>query len=327
MIITQTPLRISFAGGGTDLPDFYEKHGGAVCSSAIDKFVYCIAKERFDDKIYVNWSKKEIVDTVDQIEHELVREALRKVGVTKGIEISFLSDIPSEGSGLGSSSTVTVGVLHALHAYLGETPTAEQLAREACDIEIKHLGKPIGVQDQYIAAHGGLRYLQFGPGKEIKTTPVNISRGALEDLDNILMLFFTGKTRKADNILAKQKANVVAKADTLKEMTRQAGEVRQLLESGDVNALGPLLHHGWEAKRRMTDGATSNSDLDEMYERAAKAGCLGGKIAGAGGGGFFLLVVPSDKRQAVRHALTGLKEMPFRLERGGSRVVLNMQKY
>ena len=327
MIITQTPLRVSFAGGGSDLPDFYEKHGGAVCSSAIDKFVYCIVKERFDDKIYVNWSKKEIVDWVDEIEHELVREAMRKVGVNKGVEISFLSDIPSEGSGLGSSSSVTVGVLHALHAYLDRTPTAEQLALEACDIEINKLGKPIGIQDQYIAAHGGLRYFRFGPGPRIETTAVNISRGALEDLDNILMLFFTGKTRKADSILEKQKANVIGKADTLKEMTRQAGEVRQLLEAGDVSALGPLLHRGWEAKRRMTDGATSNRELDEMYERAVKAGCLGGKIAGAGGGGFFLLVVPSDKRQSVRNALSTLREMPFRLERGGSRVVLNMQRY
>jgi D-glycero-alpha-D-manno-heptose-7-phosphate kinase len=327
MIITQTPLRISFAGGGTDLPGFYEQHGGAVCSSAIDKFVYCIVKERFDDKIYINWSKKEIVDTIDEIEHELVREAMRKVGLAKGVEISFLSDIPSEGSGLGSSGTVTVGVLHALHAFLGKTPTAEQLAQEACDIEINKLGKPIGVQDQYIAALGGLRYFQFGPGQEIKATSVTISRGALEDLDNMLMLFFTGKTRKADGILAKQKANLASKADTLKEMTRQAGEVRQLLEAGDVDALGPMLHRGWEAKRQMTDGATSNRELDEMYERAVKAGCLGGKIAGAGGGGFFLLVVPSDKRQAVRNALSNLKEMPFRLERGGSRIVLNMQRY
>lgn len=327
MIITQTPLRISFAGGGTDLPDFFEPYGGAVCSSAIDKFVYCIVKERFDDKIYVNWSKKEIVDSVDQIEHDLVREAMRKVGVTKGIEISFLSDIPSEGSGLGSSSTVTVGVLHALYAYVGETPTAERLAREACDIEIRQLGKPIGVQDQYIAAYGGLRYFQFGPGKDVKVNSVTLSRGTLEDLDNILMLFFTGKTRKADNILSKQKANVAGKLDTLKEMTRQAAEVRQLLEAGDVAALGGLLHRGWEAKRQMTSGTASSGELDEMYEQAVKAGCLGGKIAGAGGGGFFLLVVPGNRRQAVRQALSNLKEMPFRLERGGSRVALNMQRY
>ena len=183
------------------------------------------------------------------------------------------------------------------------------------------------MQDQYIAAYGGLRHFQFGPGPQIRSTAVRISRSALEDLDNSLMLFFTGKTRKADGILAKQKANLVAKAETLKQMTRQADEVRQLLESGDVNALGPLLHRGWEAKRLMTDGATSNSELDEMYERAVKAGCVGGKIAGAGGGGFFLLVVPGDKRQAVRRALSNLMEMPFRLERGGSRIVLNMQRY
>src|SRR2546422_9172847 len=158
MIITQTPLRVSLAGGGTDFRDFYEQHGGRVVSSAIDKYVYCIVKERFDDKIYVNWSKKEIVDSVDQLEHELVREAMRKVGVTKGVEISFLSDIPAEGSGLGSSSSVTVGVLHALYHFLDAPVTAERLAQEACEIEIEILKKPIGVQDQYIAAYGGLRY-------------------------------------------------------------------------------------------------------------------------------------------------------------------------
>jgi D-glycero-alpha-D-manno-heptose-7-phosphate kinase len=327
MIITQTPLRISFAGGGTDYYETFVEHGGAVCSSAIDKFVYCIVKERFDDKIYVNWSKKEIVDSVDQIEHDLVREAMKKVGVDKAVEISFLSDIPSEGSGLGSSSTVTVGVLHALYAFVGETPTAEKLAQDACDIEVHRLRKPMGVQDQYIAAYGGLRYFQFGPGREVKTSAVKISRGDLEDLDNMLMLFFTGKTRKADAILSKQKANLATQLDTLREMTRQAGEVRQLFEAGNIGALGPMLHRGWEAKRRLTGGATSTSELDEMYERAVKAGCLGGKISGIGGGGFFLLCVPSEKRPAVRKALSDLREMPFRLERGGSRVVLNMQRY
>jgi D-glycero-alpha-D-manno-heptose-7-phosphate kinase len=327
MIITQTPLRISFGGGGTDYYETFVEHGGAVCSSAIDKFVYCIVKERFDDKIYVNWSKKEIVDSLEKIEHDLVREAMKKLGVTKAVEISFLSDIPSEGSGLGSSSAVTVGVLHALYAYLGQTPTAEQLAQDACDIEVHRLGKPMGVQDQYIAAYGGLRYFQFGPGREVKTTGVKISRGDLEDLDNMLMLFFTGKTRKADTILSKQKANLAAQLDTLRQMTRQAGEVRSLFESGNIEALGPMLHRGWEAKRRLTGGATSNSELDEMYERAVKAGSLGGKIAGIGGGGFFLLCVPSEKRPAVRKALSDLREMPFRLERGGSRVVLNMQRY
>jgi D-glycero-alpha-D-manno-heptose-7-phosphate kinase len=326
MIITQTPLRISLAGGGTDLPDFFLTHGGAVVNSAIDKFLYCIVKERFDDKIYVNWSKKEIVDRVEDIEHELVREAMRKTGVTKGIEISFLSDIPAEGSGLGSSSSVTVGVLNALYHYRDETPAAERLAREACEIEIEVLGKPIGWQDQYIAAYGGLRYIRFGPGAQAAVESVQASRATLEDLDNDLMLFFTGKTRQAGGILAEQKANIVAKTTVLQDMTRQAGEVRQLIEAGQVEALGPMLHRNWESKRKLARGISSG-ELDGIYERAMKAGALGGKISGAGGGGFFLLCVPSARRQAVRAALPELREMPFRLERGGSRVVLNMQRY
>jgi D-glycero-alpha-D-manno-heptose-7-phosphate kinase len=326
LIITQTPLRVSLAGGGTDFPDFFEKHGGAVVSTAIDKFAYCIVKERFDDKIYVNWTKKEIVESVDQIEHELVREAMRKVGVDKSIEISFLSDIPAEGSGLGSSSSVTVGVLNALYLHAGATPTVEQLARDACEIEIAVLGKPIGVQDQYIAAYGGLRCFEFGPGSTVQISSLRATRTTLEDLDNMLMLFYTGKTRQASTILSQQKANVSQRIEVLQEMTRQAHQVRQLIEAGNIDGLGDVLHQGWEAKRKLADGVSS-SELDEIYERAVEAGALGGKISGAGGGGFFLLCVPSDKRRSVRQALSNLREMPFRLERGGSRVVLNMQRY
>jgi D-glycero-alpha-D-manno-heptose-7-phosphate kinase len=326
VIITQTPLRISLAGGGTDFADFYEKNGGCVVSTAIDKYVYCIAKERFDDKIYVNWTKKEIVESVDQIEHELVREALRKVGVAKGIEISFLSDIPAEGSGLGSSSSVTVGVLNALYHYVGAIPTPERLAREACDIEIRILGKPIGVQDQYIAAYGGLRCFEFGPGPAVTVSPVETTRTALEDLDNMLMLFYTGKTRQASSILSQQKSNIAGKIEVLKQMTRQAHQVRRLVELADIDGLGAVLHQGWEAKRKLAQGVSSD-ELDQIYERAVKAGAIGGKISGAGGGGFFLLCVPSDKRQSVRQALANLREMPFRLERGGSRIVLNLQRY
>ena len=326
MIITQTPLRVSLAGGGTDFPDFFKQHGGCVVSTAIDKYVYCIVKERFDDKIYVNWTKKEIVESVDQIEHELVREAMRKVGVTKGIEISFLSDIPAEGSGLGSSSSVTVGVLNALYHYVDATPTTEQLARDACAIEIEILGKPIGVQDQYIAAYGGLRCFDFGPGPGVKVTPIKTTRTALEDLDNMLMLFYTGKTRQASTILSQQKSGIGQNVEVLERMKQQAHHVRKLVEAGDIDSLGSVLHQGWEAKRKLAQGVSSG-ELDEIYERAVKAGALGGKISGAGGGGFFLLCVASDKRQAVRQALANLREMPFRLERGGSRIVLNMQRY
>ena len=326
MIITRTPLRVSFAGGGTDFQEYFEEHGGSVTSTAIDKFVYCIVKERFDDKIYVNWTRKEIVDSVDEIEHELVREAMRKVGITKGVEISFLSDIPGEGSGLGSSSSVTVGVLHALHHHAGNTPTIEQLAREACEIEVDTLKKPIGWQDQYIAAFGGLRAFEFGPGRAIKVEAVAALPGALEDLDNMLMLFYTGKTRQASRILSQQKANIRRRLDTLRGMARQAREARQLIESGDVAALGALLDRGWMAKRTLARNVSS-SELDAVYQRARRAGALGGKISGAGGGGFLLLCVPSERRRAVRTALSRLKEMPFRLERGGSHVVVNLQRY
>ena len=288
--------------------------------------MYCIVKERFDDKIYVNWSKKEIVESVDQIEHELVREAMRKVGVTKGIEISFLSDIPAEGSGLGSSSSVTVGVLNALYHYVDATPTTEQLARDACAIEIEILGKPIGVQDQYIAAYGGLRCFEFGPGSGVKVVPIRTTRTALEDLDNMLMLFYTGRTRQASSILSQQKSSVGRNIEVLQRMKQQAHQVRQSIEAGDIDSLGTILHQGWEAKRKLAQGVSSG-ELDEIYERAVKAGALGGKISGAGGGGFFLLCVTSDKRQAVRQALANMREMPFRLERGGSRIVLNMQRY
>ena len=203
---------------------------------------------------------------------------------------------------------------------------AEQLAREACEIEIDIVGKPIGVQDQYIAAYGGLRYFQFGPGPGVKVNSVKASRATLEDLDNMLMLFFTGKTRESAKILAEQKSNIRKKTNVLKAMARQAEQVRRAISTGAIDSLGPLLHEAWEAKRKLA-GTITNSQLDEIYERALKAGALGGKISGAGGGGFFLLCVPSDKRQSVRKALADLREMPFRLEKGGSRVVLDMQRY
>jgi D-glycero-alpha-D-manno-heptose-7-phosphate kinase len=326
VIITQTPLRISLAGGGTDVPAHFLKHGGAVVSSAIDKFFYAVVKERFDEKIYVNYSKKEIVDSVDQLDHELVREAMRKVGVTNGIEVSFLADIPSEGSGLGSSSSVTVGTLNALYHLRGHTPSAEQLAREACDIEIQILKKPIGVQDQYIAAYGGLRFFEFRKDGSVKTDLLTPQRETLEDLDNHLMLFFTGRTRSSSAILSEQNADLDQKAAMLNQLAEQAHRVRDLILKGNIMEIGRLLHESWKVKRKLAS-KISDAELDAIYERALNAGAVGGKISGAGGGGFFLLFVPGDKRQSVRAALKGLREMPFRLERGGSRVILNVQKY
>lgn len=322
MIITQTPLRISFAGGGTDFREFFEKHGGGVVSSAIDKYIYTIVKKRFDDRIYINYSKKEIVDSIDEIEHELVREAMRKTGVTSGVEISFLADIPSTGAGLGSSSSVTVGILNALYHYQGVTVPAEKLAEEACEIEIDICGKPIGVQDQYIAAFGGLRFFDFRKDGAVIPIKLNANDSLREDLDAHLMLFFTGRTRKSETILSEQKENISEREKILCQMANQARRLKESLEAGDYYAVGRVMREGWEHKKKLAS-KVSNPELDSIYERATESGALGGKISGAGGGGFLLLFVAPDKRQAVREALSDLQEMPFRLERDGSKVIFN----
>lgn len=326
MIITQTPLRISFLGGNTDFPDFYLKHGGAVLTTAIDKYIYCIVSERFDDKIYINWSKKEIVDNVFQIEHELVREALKKTGIKKGIEITFLADIPSEGSGLGSSGAVLVGLLNALYHYLGKTPTAQQLAKEAVEIEINRLKKPVGVQDQYIAAFGGLRYLQFQTNGRILVEKVELSNGQLADLNSSLMMFFSGRTRPSKNVLTTVKSNLSKKIRILNRTKHLARSGYRALQNGQIKKIGELLNEYWQLKKTMAVNV-SDREIDKMYDRAKKAGAIGGKIAGAGGGGFMILVVPSDYRQKVRRALSQYQELPFHLERDGSKVIFNVRRY
>jgi len=325
MIITQTPLRVSFLGGGTDFPDFFKKHGGGVITSAIDKYVYCIIKRRFDQKICVNYSEREVVDKIDDLRHELVREAMRKVGVKEGVEISFLADIPGCGTGLGSSGSVTVGVLNALYHYVGHTPSAEQLAREACEIEIDILKKPVGVQDQYIAAYGGLRFLHFLKSGKVKAELLKLNGAILEDLSDYLMLFFTGRTRKSETILKEQKENIEVMAKILQKMAGQARRAKRILEAEKAGEMGKLLAEGWSLKKKLAS-RISDRQLDGLYQRAIKAGAAGGKISGAGGGGFFLLFVPTEKRSQVRHALRDLQEMPFRLERDGSKVIFNIRR-
>jgi len=322
MIITQTPLRISFAGGGTDFREFFTKHGGCVVSSSIDKYIYVIVKKRFDDEIRINYSKKEIVNSVDEIQHELVREAMRKTGVRSGIEISTLADIPSEGSGLGSSSSVTVGILNALYHYQGVTVPAEKLAEEACEIEIDICGRPIGVQDQYIAAFGGLRFFDFRTDGSVVPVRLNTNDGLREDLDAHLMLFYTGKTRKAETILSEQRENIPVKEKVLCQMAEQARRLKKSLESGDYYVVGRAMKEGWELKKKLAS-KISNGEIDSIYEKALAAGARGGKITGAGGGGFCLLFVPPNNRQNVRRALSDWRELPFHLERDGSNVIFN----
>lgn len=326
MIISQTPLRISFAGGGTDLPSFYKQEEGWVISSAIDKYVFVIVKERFDDKIYINYSKKEIVDRVDEIEHDLVREAMRKTDVKNGVEITTLADIPSTGSGLGSSSSVTIGLLNALYAYQGELVTAERLAREACEIEINILAKPIGKQDQYIAAYGGIRFFRFKPDEEVVVERIDLNNSHKRQFGANLLLFFTGKTRSSDMILKEQRENTIHKMEVLKKMKYQAAEIREYIQSNQFNQIGRILDEGWENKKQLAS-QISNHDIDEMYHRALEAGALGGKISGAGGGGFLLLYCPRENQNKVREALKEFREFPFFLEKYGSKIIFNMGRY
>jgi D-glycero-alpha-D-manno-heptose-7-phosphate kinase len=323
MIITQTPLRIGLLGGGTDLPSYYREHGGRVLNCALDKYIYVIVKERFDDDIYVNYSKKEIVTRVEDLEHELVREAMLMTGVTSGVEITTLADIPSAGSGLGSSSAVTVGLLHALYAYQGRQVPAEELAQRACTIEIELCGKPIGKQDQYIAAFGGIRDIRFGPGEEVVAEELRLSPAARQALQQQIMLFYTGITRRADPILAEQNATVEAARPQYDILRDLAGFAVERLLSGDVDALGPVMREGWEVKRKLASGV-SNDVIDLAVNQALEAGASGAKLTGAGGGGFLLVVCPMERQPAVRQKLADMRELPVKLDRLGSRVVLNV---
>ncbi len=326
MIITQTPLRISFAGGGTDLSEFYRREGGAVLSTAIDKYIFVIVKERFDDKIYVNSTRKEIVDSIDDLKHELVREAMRMAGVTKGVEITMLADIPSEGSGLGSSSSLTVGLLNAFYIFQSEQVTPERLAREASEIEIEICGKPIGKQDQYIAAYGGTREIFFHKDDSVETRKLHLSPPEFRKLGSELLLFFTDLTRKSEDILTEQKAKTANKMAQLRELKNFVPHVREAVVTRNYPRIGELLHTSWQIKSQLAS-KISNDRIEELYDRARNAGALGGKVAGAGGGGFLLLYVPRDRQETVRQALKDLRELPFLLEQDGSKVIFNQRRY
>lgn len=325
MIIVQTPLRISFFGGGTDFPSFFMEEGGCVLTSAIDKYIFVVVKERFDDKLRVGYTQTEMVDRIDQIQHELIRESLRTTGIHSAIEVTTMGDIPSEGSGLGSSSTVTVGALHALYAYRGEIVSAEKLAREACSIEIDKLRKPIGVQDQYIAAYGNLRFLEFQPDGQVRVEKVQLETESRRAFNDRFLLFFTGVSRRADHILQEQKDNIRERMTALREIKQMVHEARKFLAGGDFDSFGALLHESWRLKKSLA-GSITNGAIDDMYEVARHHGAIGGKITGAGGGGFLLLYVPYEKQMAVRNALCELRELPFRLESDGTKVIFNYRR-
>ncbi len=325
MIIVQTPLRVSLFGGGTDFPGYYLEEGGCVLSTAIDKYIFVTIKKRFDEKLRVGYTRTEMVDTVDEIQHELIREAFRKAGLRSGVEITTMGDIPSEGSGLGSSSTVTVGTLHAMYALQGRLVSAEQLAAEACEIEIDILGKPIGVQDQYIAAYGGFQFIEFTREGKIVPNRIGLSIEMKRTLDSNLMLFYTGLTRRAEVVLGEQKQNIGDRLAILREMKNIAQAACRQVTAGCLDSVGELLHESWLLKKQLAR-QISNGDLDDLYERARKAGAIGGKIAGAGGGGFLLLYCPHERQESVRRALGNLQELHFRMEDDGTKVIFHYRR-
>jgi D-glycero-alpha-D-manno-heptose-7-phosphate kinase len=323
MIITQTPLRVGLVGGGTDLPDYYREHGGRVLNAAIDKYVYVVVKQRFDDDIYVNYSQKEIVSRVEDLQHELVREALHMTGIRGGVEITTLADIPSAGSGLGSSSAVTVGLLQALFAYQGRQLTAEELADRACAIEIDRCRKPIGKQDQYAAAYGGFNLIQFNPDDSVAVTPVIMPKEKRAELERNIIVFYTGITRSASAILQTQSDAMVsdaAKQDAQKRMVRLAYELMTELQRGNLDSFGKILDENWQLKKGLAPGV-STGDIDGWYEAACAAGAIGGKILGAGSGGFLMFYAPQERHEAIERALMPLRKVSFRFDPLGSRII------
>jgi len=326
VIIVQTPLRISFLGGGSDFKDFYARHGGAVLSTAIDKSVFVIVKERFDDMIYINYSKKEIVESVDDIQHGLVREAMRLTGVDHGVEITTLSDVPADGVGLGSSSSITVGLLQALYAHKRVTAEPEKLAQEACHIEIDLLGKPIGVQDQYIAAYGGLRHMAFGD-EGVYVNEAGLNGDIVRGLQERLLVFYTGITRQAETVLIEQQANISSRTVALSEMSGLVQQGIDVLLEGDYDGFGRLLDRNWYLKKQLASKVTIG-EIDEMYHEALSLGALGGKLLGAGGGGFLLLYSPVQWKDRIRKAMAnrGLQEFRFAFSREGSEVILRYRR-
>jgi D-glycero-alpha-D-manno-heptose-7-phosphate kinase len=325
MVITQTPLRISFAGGGTDFKEFWQEYTGAVVSSAIDKYVQVIIKQRFDDLIVLNYSDREIIDSVEEIRHDLIREAMKKTGVEKGVEITTLADIPSEGSGLGSSSSITVGLLHALYIYQGKLVTQERLASEACEIEIDILGSPIGIQDQYIAAFGGLKAFTFQKDGSVTVQSLQFTSWEHLLLSSRLLLFYLNKTRKSASILKEQRRNIINKVESLCRIRDLAINLRENLKGDNLDYIGHIMHKGWLEKKSLAK-KVSNPEIDKLYDMALDAGAVGGKVAGAGGGGFLLLYVPREKQDKVRKRLGQLRELPFMFEMEGTKVIFNQRQ-
>lgn len=320
MILTRTPFRVSFAGGGSDIASFYEKHDGCVLSTAINKYMYISIHPSFNAKETVlKYSQTEIVDSLGNIEHKYFKRILKFLNIS-GVELVSTADVPA-GTGLGSSSSFTVGLLHTLYCYKGKYVSKERLAAEACSIEIDQLGNPIGKQDQYAAAYGGLNFYQFRCDGSVTVDPVIMSNEMIRRLENNLMLFYTGKIHSASAILKEQTTNIIngdQEANQLK-MCVLARNLKEELQNGNIDAMGKILHENWILKKTLANGI-SNPMIDEFYDMAMQNGATGGKLLGAGGGGFLLFYVPQEKQIQVKESI-GLPQMPFSFDRQGSTVI------
>ena len=326
MIITKTPFRISFAGGGSDIADFYREHGGCVLSTSINRYMYLNIHPFFNERETVlKYSQNEVVEDINEIEHSIFRCILNDKKIS-GVEISSTADVPS-GTGLGSSSSFTVGLLHTLYCYKGKYVSKAELAEEACKVEIQKLGNPIGKQDQYAAAFGGLNFISFHQDDSVSVEPIITDANTVNRLQESLMMFYTGIKHDANKILAEQKKNISQTDQTknLIHMCRLARNMKQSLETGNLSDFGEILNEGWRRKRELAGGITS-SRIDELYQLAMENGASGGKLLGAGGGGFLLFFCPKEKQELLKNKLR-LKQFPFSFEHDGSSVVYIGDKY
>jgi D-glycero-alpha-D-manno-heptose-7-phosphate kinase len=335
MIISRTPLRLCLVGGGTDVRDFYREEHGAVVTCALASYVYVLVNPRFDGRLRVSGIASEDCGSAADVRHPLVREALRSTGVAGGMDIAAFCEVP-EGTGLGSSSALTVGLLNALAQYrnLRRDPRdaaqgayavaqdASALAQEACAIEIDRLGGNVGKLDQFSTALGGLLHIRFNPDETTTCRRIEASRETLRDLETRMMLFFTGQTHQASTVMSGWRRGMEQKRAVLRRMRDQSDEVTACLETGDVDSLGPILHEAWELKKTISEGISS-PEIDAMYEAALRAGATGGKLSGAGGGGFLLVFCPPERQSGVRRALEHCREVPVRLEPGGTQIVFD----
>lgn len=326
MIITKTPFRVSFCGGGSDMANFYEKYGGCVLSTSINKYCYISIHPYFNEnQTVLKYSENELVDSPDQIKHRIFRQVLTDMGI-HGVEISSTADIPG-GTGLGSSSTFTVGLLNTLNCYKGKFVSKDKLAKLACEVEIEKLGNPIGKQDQYGAALGGLNFIKFNQDGSVSHEPILMEGKTYKELQKNLLMFYTGTTRSANTILAEQTKNITSedKARNLLKMCGLAKDMKVALENNDISSFGKILDEGWQLKKELASGI-ANPAIDEAYEIAMKNGALGGKLLGAGGGGFLLFYCEEEKQDQLKKAI-GLRELDFSFERDGTSIVYIGDKY